>query len=303
MHSSLTYLVFQREKCPTTGRLHWQGFAQAKNPKSSFSAWQKAIGDKGAHIEKRWGTATQARDYCMAKEWPDKDRDIMVDKGQIPDTTEEHGEFDPKENEGKRNDLEEARQTILGKRRWKDVVNDPDIVPVVAKNMSWAKMVFANKPPPEWEPPDDFEDWRPWQQQIIDIVTEECNDRRSIWWFYDPKYKAGKSTLAEYLVYEHDAAILSGKTADVLHGYDDEPIAIFDIPKDAPQEWIPYGAIEKIKDGLYFSGKYEGRVHKRGFKAHVIVFANCLPKEGCWDPARTKLVQLSEPEDPPQFAS
>ena len=164
--------------------------------------------------------------------------------------------------------------------------------PVLVKHLNWAKTVFANKPIAKYEK--DFEgDWRPWQQELLDIVTKQCTDKRLIWWIYDPAYGAGKSTLAEYLVRDHEACILNGKTTDVLHGYDDEPIAIFDIPKDALQEWIPYGAIEKIKDGIFFSGKYEGRQHVRDYKAHVIVFANCLPKDGCWDPKRTKLITLS----------
>lgn len=291
-HSTLTYLVFQREKCPTTGKEHWQGFAQAKNQKASFKAWQKAIGDPAAHCEKRWGTATQARDYCMAKEWPDKETKEMKDKGQIPGTTEEHGEFDAKENEGKRTDLEEARQTILGKRRWQDVVNDPDVAPVLSKHMQWARAVFTNKRPTPMVAPTT---WRTWQQELLDAVKEDPDDR-TIHWFYDPNCGAGKTTITKYLVRNHGAIVLSGKTADVLNGYDDQEIVIFDIPKDAQsgdKDFIPYGAIEKIKDGTFYSGKYEGQMHVRDYEAHVIVFANCLPKEGCWDARRTNLVELS----------
>lgn len=294
MHNSLTYLVYQREKCPKTGKEHWQGFCQAKNQKASFKAWQKAIGDPKAHIEKRHGTATEARDYCMAAEWKGKS------KGQIPDSTKEFGEFDPKENEGKRNDLEEARKTILGKRRWADVVNDPEVQPVLAKHLNWAKTVFNNKPPAKMK---ELE-WRPWQKDLLEIATKECDDNRTIHWYYDPECGAGKTTITKFLVRNHNAVVLSGKTADVLHGYDDQEICIFDIPKDAQngdKDFIPYGAIEKIKDGTFFSGKYEGRMHVRDFECHVIVFANCLPKEGCWDPTRTNLIELSE-RDAPQFA-
>jgi hypothetical protein len=301
-HSTLTYLVFQREKCPTTGKEHWQGFAQAKNQKASFKAWQKAIGDPKAHCEKRWGTATQARDYCMAKQWPDKETKEMKDKGQIPGTMEEHGDFDPKENEGKRNDLEEARQLILGKRRWQDVVNDPDVQPVLARSMQWAKAVFTNKPPTKMAAP---AEWREWQKELLATISEEADDR-SIHWFYDPECGAGKTTMTKFLVRNHGAVVLSGKTADVLNGYDDQPIVIFDIPKDAQsgdKDFIPYGAIEKIKDGTFYSGKYEGQMHIRDYEAHVIVFANCLPKDGCWDPARTKQVDLSTTTfEAPQFA-
>lgn len=292
-HSSLSYLVYQREKCPSTGREHWQGFAQALNQKASFKAWQKALGDPKAHIEKRYGTATEARDYCMAAEWPDKETGQMKSKGRIDGSTVEHGEFDPKESEGKRSDLDIARETILGKRRWQDVVNDPTIQKTLARNMTWAKAVFNSKP---LEPMTAL-DWRDWQRDLLDIVTKPCDDDRCIHWVYDPMCGAGKSVLTRYLIRNHGACVLSGKTADVLHAYDDEEIVVFDIPKDAQssdKDFIPYGAIEKIKDGTFFSGKYEGRMHCRPYDAHVIVFANCLPKDGCWDPARTRLWRLSE---------
>lgn len=285
--AGVTYLVFQREKCPETERLHWQGFAQATHAKSSFKAWQKALAIGSSHIEKRHGTATQARDYCMASVWDNKD------KGQIPDTTEEHGAFDPKESEGARSDLDTARETILGKRRWNDVVNDASLTKVLSRNLPWAKAIFNAKPPQPMTAP---AVWRPWQQELLDLVTSECTDDRTIHWVYDPDCGAGKSTLTKFLIRNHGAIVLCGKTADVLHGYDDEEIVIFDIPKDAQKDdkdFIPYGAIEKIKDGTYFSGKYEGRMHCRPFEAHVIVFANCQPKEGCWDPARTRHLQLS----------
>ena len=57
-----------------------------------------------------------------------------------------------------------------------------------------------------------------------------------------------------------------------------QDIAIFDFPRES-QEFINYGAIEKIKDGCYHSGKYEGKIVVRDFDAHVVVFSNFDPKE------------------------
>lgn len=283
----ISYLAFQREKCPKTHRLHWQGFAQATNPKASFAAWQKALGCPKAHLEKRHGTATEARDYCQVDEWKGEP------KGYIEGTRQEFGTFDPKGEEGARNDLVEARLNILGKRRWADVVNDESLQSILQRHHQWAKLIFNNKPPTPTTAP---ANWRPWQKDLIDLVTTACTDDRIIHWFYDPSCGAGKTVLTKFLIRNHGAIVLSGKTADVLNGYDDQDIVIFDIPKDAQsddKDFIPYGAIEKIKDGTYYSGKYEGRMHCRDFEAHVIVFANCFPKHNCWDPARTRLVALS----------
>lgn len=57
------YLVFQQEKCPTTGRLHWQGYLEFKTP----HAMPKRL-YTGAHWEARRGSQDQARNYCMEED-------------------------------------------------------------------------------------------------------------------------------------------------------------------------------------------------------------------------------------------
>lgn len=63
----VTYLVAQQEECPTTGKVHWQGYAEFKNPKT-IPAAQKAMEIEGAHMEKRKGTPTEAAEYCKKEE-------------------------------------------------------------------------------------------------------------------------------------------------------------------------------------------------------------------------------------------
>lgn len=289
-HDSLTYLAYQQEKCPNTHKLHWQGFAQAKNPKASHKAWLKCLSIKKGHSEARQGTPQEASDYCTSAVYKGKD------KGRIEGTTKTFGEIDLKtsEGQGKRKDLAEASAKILGKRRWQDVMLDPDLAPTVAKHMNWAKELFFNKPcAPKPFPHEKFYDW---QQYLFDIVKEPCNDSRTIHWVYDPGMNKGKTEFGRFLMRNYGACILGGKASDVLYMYDEEPIAIFDIPKDVAntdKDFIAYAAIEKVKDGFYASGKYQGRKMNRDFDAHVIVFANCPPKENCWDPARTNLITLS----------
>lgn len=75
------YIIYGREKCPTTGREHYQGFAifnrTCRMPKAKL--W---IGDNGAHLESRRGTRDEARDYCR------KDGDL-VEWGQYDGVTKE----------------------------------------------------------------------------------------------------------------------------------------------------------------------------------------------------------------------
>lgn len=59
----ITYVVFQRESAGTTGREHWQGYAEASKV-LSVKQWQTRLKVGSAHIEKRRGTQQQAVEYC-----------------------------------------------------------------------------------------------------------------------------------------------------------------------------------------------------------------------------------------------
>ena len=65
--ASAVYAVWQRESCPTSGRLHWQGYVEFTSKKRIKSV-QDAIGDPKAHCELRKGTADQATAYCSKEE-------------------------------------------------------------------------------------------------------------------------------------------------------------------------------------------------------------------------------------------
>ena len=93
------YMVYQREKCPRTNRLHWQGFVQYKNPRT-LKGVQNDLKHQGLHLEKRLGTPDDARNYCMKED------------SRVSDPVE-HGSFEPKDQQGKRNDLEDLRLMVL----------------------------------------------------------------------------------------------------------------------------------------------------------------------------------------------
>jgi len=117
-----------------------------------------------------------------------------------------------------------------------------------------------------------------WQLKVMDIVKEKPN-KRTIHWFWEPDGCVGKTQLCKYLVAKHDAIMLTGKSSDMYHMISKFPnkrkLFVIDCPRSM-QEFINYGAIEQIKNGLIFSGKYEGC--QLVFNSpHVIVFANEQP--------------------------
>lgn len=126
---------------------------------------------------------------------------------------------------------------------------------------------------------------RGWQLQVLDIIKSEPDDR-TIHWFWEPAGGVGKSTLCKYLVVKHDALVVSGKSTDMFHAIlkykvkhkRGPKLVIVDCPRSS-LDYFNYGAIEQIKNGLLFSGKYDGDMCVFN-TPHVITFANTPPN---WD--------------------
>lgn len=123
---------------------------------------------------------------------------------------------------------------------------------------------------------------RPWQLAILNMIKEEPNDR-NIHWYWETVGNSGKSAFTKYLCVKHNALSVSGKSNDCKYAivkYHEEKkrypkIVIFDVPR-TNLEYINYEAIESIKNGCFFSGKYEcSQVIMNS--PHIIIFANSPP--------------------------
>lgn len=93
---NIRYYCMQQEKCPNTGKLHWQGYIEFFKP-MRYNAIKDILGDKAVHLEKRRGTAVQASDYCKKVE------------SSVPNTLVEFGSMS---NQGERIDIYEAVDDI-----------------------------------------------------------------------------------------------------------------------------------------------------------------------------------------------
>lgn len=125
--------------------------------------------------------------------------------------------------------------------------------------------------------------WKDWQKKIIDIIEGPIHNR-TIHWFWEPIGNVGKTFLCKYLCLKYNAIIASGKQNDVFNQVLEwvkkngrrPKVVIVDCPRSAT-EYIHYGCIEAVKNGLLYSGKYEGGrciFHP----PHVIIFANEPPQ-------------------------
>lgn len=122
---------------------------------------------------------------------------------------------------------------------------------------------------------------RPWQANYIKEISEEPDDR-TIVWVADYEGGMGKTSLAKYLVIKHKALVVSGKATDIKYAvmkhiekFGSLDIVCFLFPRTV-ENYISYDAIESLKDGLFFSAKYESGMCVFA-PPHVLCLANFEP--------------------------
>lgn len=120
------------------------------------------------------------------------------------------------------------------------------------------------------------ESFFPWQKRVIEICEQEPDDRTIHWW-WDPNGNVGKTALTKFLCATKGAIILEGKKNDILYcaAEFESDIYIFDIERSL-EGFVPYGALEKIKNGCFMCAKYESKPIVRN-SPHVWIFANFEP--------------------------
>ena len=65
-HALFRYFVAQKEVCPTSGRLHWQGYIELKD-KARLGKVKEVLGCPSAHLEMRRGSQAEAIAYCQRR--------------------------------------------------------------------------------------------------------------------------------------------------------------------------------------------------------------------------------------------
>lgn len=116
---------------------------------------------------------------------------------------------------------------------------------------------------------------RDWQSQLVTELLQEPHERR-VYWYYDRDGNSGKTFLSKYLVAMHGAIRFeNGKSADIKYAYKRNRIVLFDFSR-SQSDHINYEIIESIKNGTFFSTKYESRP-RAYITPHVVVFSNSEP--------------------------
>jgi len=133
---------------------------------------------------------------------------------------------------------------------------------------------------------------RPWQEHVWTLLLEEPDDRK-IYWIYDTVGNMGKTVFCKFMAVKRGAIILNnGSFANIAFAIGDNPtIVMFNLTRTI-EGAVNYAAIESIKDGLMFSGKYESKM-KLFNCPHVVILANFCPNRSALSEDRWCLVDLN----------
>lgn len=149
-----------------------------------------------------------------------------------------------------------------------------------------------------------YDQLRPYQKKIADKfkATADPLFSRDIWWFWEPNGNVGKTIMSMYFCDQRGGLVVSGKAHDIFCGVAKEvaelrtpELIIFDVPRSS-KGYVSYQAIEKIKDGIFYSGKYESGMCRFN-RPHVICFANEPPDEERLSSDRWNVVRYGEDFD------
>ena len=119
-----------------------------------------------------------------------------------------------------------------------------------------------------------------WQRQLLDLVSGDPDPRRVLW-IYDEQGNTGKTYFAHFLCGMSDNVIfVNGKGSDILYAFAAHKATTGRFPKyvlyGVPRSsagFFSYSSLEQLKDGIFFSGKYESAMC-RFATPHVVVLCN-----------------------------
>lgn len=142
-----------------------------------------------------------------------------------------------------------------------------------------------------------------WQKKILQLVDEKPHPRK-IHWFWESIGCSGKTTFSIWLFDRYNCIYLSsGRENDIVFNFksqydkledDENTIVIFDLPRSL-EDHISYAAIEKIKNGIICSNKYESCTFRFNIP-HIIVFANFEPQKEQLSKDRWRIHEITDNE-------
>lgn len=208
--TEVRFAQWQLEKCPTTEKLHHQGFVQLKSQKSM--TWLKKNLDATAHWEFCKGSEAANERYTSKCET----------RVEGPWT---YGE---KVKSGTRTDLKviaESVKTIGAKRTIQEM---PEAYLKCGKKLKELEQIL--KPVRPDKPEVELYEW----QQRVMLWLSTPIQKREIMWIWSEASGKGKSTFYDYVASEYNVLKGDPEMKRTLYAYDDHQVIWFDIPRQTP---------------------------------------------------------------------
>jgi hypothetical protein len=270
-NEAIRFVIYQLEAAATTGQLHYQGYVEFNKPVRHVTAQTLLSMPRPAHFTVCKGTSSQNIAYCSKA-------DTRIDG---PWT---HG--NPK-TQGKRTDLMDACETL--KSDGLKAVAELHPTSFVKYHGGFRELEAHLK---KVSPIVGFEP-RTWQKKALALFLNPPNDR-TIYWVYDPPGGQGKSTLAKFLICNHDAIVLDGKMSDMAYMLGNQKIVIFDVCRSQNDNMNHlYRFAEQLKNGVWTSPKYQSRSVVSQDPRQVIFFSNMTCPDNAFSLDRVHLIDLT----------
>ena len=146
---------------------------------------------------------------------------------------------------------------------------------------------------------------RLWQEQLLDIISEDQMNDRKIMWVKGKDGNVGKSWFQSYVQSLHGAHRvarfdITNKTADLLHimgrcALATTDIFLFNQQRCISSEDCCYSLLEMIKDGYASAPKFHGTLLRIKTTNVVVVFSNHNPRMRGLSKDRAVLAQYTLP--------
>ena len=135
---------------------------------------------------------------------------------------------------------------------------------------------------------------RQWQQDLNAILLRPPDNRKIIF-IVDTTGNTGKTWFARYFCDLHPESaqiIVPGKKADMAYvAREDVKTYFFDCPRSKQGDFVQYDLLEEMKNGYFFSPKYESRI-KRIKTPHIVVCMNEYPDMSKLSGDRYQIINL-----------
>lgn len=271
--TKVSYVIYQTEKCPDTGKLHVQFYYQTEKPVEwkTMKKWWTDKGYQDLHFDASNGSDDDNYRYCTKEDTRQEDQ-----------PSGEHGErrtIAAKKGQGSREDIKKLKQDIDAGKDWREIL-DLHFGTVARHNnffKEYAEMKRSDAMKQRMIQELSQSTLRPWQQEILDLA-KSATVTRTVHWYWETVGNVGKSWMAKYLSVTLDALILNAmKKQDMLHVISKRlpKIVCFDLTRTTENGSVAvvYEVIEMLQSGYFCSGKYDSNSYFVD-APHVFVFAN-----------------------------